>query len=415
MRFLSLLGLLVFGAPVYASANEFAQNGDRRWLAVASSRSEDEAIGIAKAYRFRFASIRVVQASNGWYAVVAGPEGLASLRAKREQMLKSGSIPKDSLFSRGDGYVRQVWAPSKPLFDLEFKFEGGRPVSRKVGDLVLTVSGRITDGMTIPVLRVMQDSRIVFQTEIQESATSSGNAEVRVLRIERLVGDRIIDVTRDPRFQAYLRQDLFQQEHSAALQPELWRQNGFLGGWVAAKALVEQFDEAWSRMTSLYDRNSDWTMTICSVSEQDGKCPKGLERNVDFPTALRHHLEATGYTPALSRPASPPRTPPAVAPSGPRTAALPPTQAAPTPSTLQPVPESGGSTGTGFFASAAGHVVTNAHVVTDCRATRVRPSGGAAVSANIVARDAVNDLALLETEIKPARLGSWQNLPERAR
>lgn len=125
MRFLILLGLLVFGVPFCASANEFAQSGDRRWLAVASTRSEDEAIGIAKAYRFTFPSIRVVQASNGWYAVVAGPEGLASLRAKREQMLKSGSIPKDSLFSRGDGYVRQVWAPSKPLLDLEFKFEGG--------------------------------------------------------------------------------------------------------------------------------------------------------------------------------------------------------------------------------------------------------------------------------------------------
>lgn len=482
--------LLVFGAPVYVSANEFAQNGDRRWLAVASTRTEDEAIGIAKAYRFSFASIRVVQASNGWYAVVAGPEGLASLRAKREQMLKSGSIPKDSLFSRGDGYVRQVWAPSKPLFDLEFKFEGGRPVSRRVGDLVLTVLGRATDGTTIPVLRVLQDSRIVFQTEIQESATPSGNAEVRVLRldpsasepqivfssfsggahcctvtrivtriagqwraidgrtldgdagyspedidgdgafelvsidnsflyrfasyadshaptrIERLVGDRIVDVTRDPRFQAYLRQDLYRQEHWAALQPELWRRNGFLGGWLAAKALVGQFDEAWSRMTGLYERNSDWTMTICSVAEQDGKCPKGLERDVDFPTALRHHLETTGYIPPLGRQVTPPKASTTVAPSAPQTAALPPVQANPPPSSPQPAPERRGSTGTGFFASVSGHVVTNAHVVTDCRAIRIRPSGGAAVSARIVARDAVNDLALLETEVKAAKFAT---------
>lgn len=183
---------------------------------------------------------------------------------------------------------------------------------------------RVMDGMTSPVLSIAQDRRVVFQTAIQESTTTRGNAEVRVARldtsssepqivfssywggahcctvtriltrvggqwralegrtldgdsahelvsihnsflyrfasyagshaptrIERLTGDRIVDATRDPRFQAYLRQDLFRQEHWAALQPELWRQNGFLGGWVGAKALVGQFDEAWSRMSGL--------------------------------------------------------------------------------------------------------------------------------------------------------------------
>ncbi len=301
---LSLLCLLFAWMPVAASANEFAQTGDMRWLALASRQSEDEAIGVARAYRFQFPSIRVVQASNGWFAVVTGPERLASLRARRDQMLKSGSIPRDTLFSRGDGYVRQVWAPSRPRIELEFKFEGGRPVSRQFGDLTLTVSGRaVADGMTIPVLSIAQDRRIIFQTAIQESATTGGNAEIRVARldaassepqivfssfwggahcctvtrivtrvsgqwraidgrtldgdggysledidgdgahelvsvdnsflyrfasyagshaptrIERLVGDRIVDVTRDPRFQAYLRQDLFRQEHWASLQP----------------------------------------------------------------------------------------------------------------------------------------------------------------------------------------------------
>ncbi len=274
-----------------------------------------------------------------------------------------------------------------PGSKLEFKFEGGRPVSRQFGDLTLTVSGRaVADGMTIPVLSIAQDRRVIFQTAIQESATTGGNAEIRVARldaassepqivfssfwggahcctvtrivtrvsgqwraidgrtldgdggygledidgdgahelvsvdnsflyrfasyagshaptrIERLVGDRILDATRDPRFQPYLRQDLFRQEHWASLQPEIWRQNGFLGGWVAAKALVGQFDEAWSRMTGLYERNPDWTMTVCSVAATGGRCPKGFEREVDFPTALRQHLEATGYIAGRARP-----------------------------------------------------------------------------------------------------------------
>ena len=53
------------------------------------------------------------------------------------------------------------------------------------------------------------------------------------------------------------------------------------------------------------------------------------------------------------------------------------------------------STGTGFFVSDAGHVLTNAHVVKGCTSTIVAQPGGKSEFARIVAVDAVNDLALL--------------------
>jgi S1-C subfamily serine protease len=197
-------------------------------------------------------------------------------------------------------------------------------------------------------------------------------------------------MTRDSRFQAYLRQDLFRQEHWAALQPDLWRQNGFLGGWVAAKALVGQFDEAWGRMIGLYDRNADWTMTVCSVSTSGGECPKGLEREVDFPTALRQHLEVREYIPARGRPATPPSASTLPAPSAPQIAAMPPVPAVPVP-TLPPVPVTPKASTGSAFRIANGQFVTNHHVINGCNALNVEGKPGG----RVVASDAIRDLALI--------------------
>jgi S1-C subfamily serine protease len=56
------------------------------------------------------------------------------------------------------------------------------------------------------------------------------------------------------------------------------------------------------------------------------------------------------------------------------------------------------STGTGFYVSERGHLLTNSHVVDACTEISVRQPGHTAMRARLVARDAANDLAVLTTD-----------------
>ncbi|HVE80030.1 MAG TPA: trypsin-like peptidase domain-containing protein [Gemmatimonadaceae bacterium] len=53
------------------------------------------------------------------------------------------------------------------------------------------------------------------------------------------------------------------------------------------------------------------------------------------------------------------------------------------------------SSGSGFYVSRDGHVLTNKHVIRGCGSVRVRPDSGAALDADVVALDSDDDLALL--------------------
>jgi S1-C subfamily serine protease len=64
--------------------------------------------------------------------------------------------------------------------------------------------------------------------------------------------------------------------------------------------------------------------------------------------------------------------------------------------------EKGGSTGTGFFVSSQGHVLTNHHVVDNCNSIAVAVDGSVSTAARVIGRDSKNDLALLATTgLKP--------------
>lgn len=56
------------------------------------------------------------------------------------------------------------------------------------------------------------------------------------------------------------------------------------------------------------------------------------------------------------------------------------------------------STGTGFYVSERGHLLTSHHVVAACTEISVRQPGQTALRARLVARDAANDLAVLTTD-----------------
>jgi len=89
-------------------------------------------------------------------------------------------------------------------------------------------------------------------------------------------------------------------------------------------------------------------------------------------------------------------SPPTAQPLPPPAAVSPP---APVPPVTPKAEEKGISTGTGFFVDAKGNLITNAHVVKDCKVVIVKLTDGKpAHKARVVATDTSNDLALLAVE-----------------
>ncbi|WP_313899354.1 serine protease, partial [Methylobacterium sp. E-065] len=127
-------------------------------------------------------------------------------------------------------------------------------------------------------------------------ASANPPAQIHWLRAGRLE-----DVTRHANFAGYQRQRLAGMEHAASLDPERWHDNNFLGGWVAQSILVGRGEAAWTRMLQLYDRNDEWPYEECTVALPLAKCPDARKRKIDFPSALRRHLNEGGYaTPWLA-------------------------------------------------------------------------------------------------------------------
>ncbi len=111
-----LLAGVLFGAALFgvcADAEDLKQSVGRNWLAMASTKDKDEAIGIARQLRWQAQGVRVVRAVNGYYAVVAGPYRFTDLAAFKKS--KAGkafdNFPSDALLSDGTRYVETIWQP----------------------------------------------------------------------------------------------------------------------------------------------------------------------------------------------------------------------------------------------------------------------------------------------------------------
>jgi S1-C subfamily serine protease len=91
--------------------------------------------------------------------------------------------------------------------------------------------------------------------------------------------------------------------------------------------------------------------------------------------------------------------------AAPQAGATPPAGAAPGPT---PAASRRATTGSGFFISRQGHVLTNAHVVARCSNITVQRAGSAAMPANLVSSDTANDLALLQVTTSPAAIATFR-------
>ena len=151
-------------------AGELALVGTARWVVLASRPDLDAAIGIARYHRWRFPSARVVRATNGWFAVVVGPENASNPRTLRERLTRGGGLPSDFIFSRGDSYVEQVWAPPRPPSGPKATYDGKRDSGLRVGGLaILLGSAKGKDGDRHPVAVGREGGRVAFAMSLDQS------------------------------------------------------------------------------------------------------------------------------------------------------------------------------------------------------------------------------------------------------
>lgn len=125
---------------------------------------------------------------------------------------------------------------------------------------------------------------------------------------------------------------------------------------------------------------------------------------------IKTMLGATGKPAPAPAPASrPPSTgtspsstiqPASVTPRPAPATPAPPAPQATTPSTLS---------GTGFYVTTAGHVLTNDHVVRDCRAIIVRRPGLPFMPGLLIAKDTSVDLALVKTSVTPEAIAEFRS------
>src|SRR5215469_13755187 len=92
-------------------------------------------------------------------------------------------------------------------------------------------------------------------------------------RIAKLTATQIADVTSDPKYRDFLRKVVAGLEKEARRDRKQWHENGFLAGWVAAKSMIGEVDDAWRRMLASYDRKADWPMEECTTGAPMDKCP----------------------------------------------------------------------------------------------------------------------------------------------
>ncbi len=169
-------------------------------------------------------------------------------------------------------------------------------VSADAGGTWRTATGRSLDGGGYAIEDADGDGTLEL-THRDNSflyTFSSYAGSVAPTRIVRLNGRALADVTREPRYQPYLRQEIAGIEH-AAQRYGMQEPNGYLAGWVAAKALVGEVEPAWAEMLRRQDRDPPVKPEKCLVNLPLDKCPPDKLKAIGFAEALRAHLVANGY------------------------------------------------------------------------------------------------------------------------
>jgi hypothetical protein len=96
------------GAPSPA-VGTVGTNSGGEWIQLASRTNLAEAIQVAMNVRASGQSPLVFRYDNGWFVVVIGPFPRGTAASLRDRLIRTASIPDDSLVTTGTHYVEVVW------------------------------------------------------------------------------------------------------------------------------------------------------------------------------------------------------------------------------------------------------------------------------------------------------------------
>ncbi len=113
----------------------------------------------------------------------------------------------------------------------------------------------------------------------------------------RLAGDELVDVSATTPARHVILQDLAALEFQGQLDSNVWRTNGYLAAWVAAKTRLGEGEDAWLTMLENFDRGTEFAQKECLTEAPVDECPAESLRDIPFPQALKRFLELTGYDP----------------------------------------------------------------------------------------------------------------------
>lgn len=182
----AILAVVLASSACETLSGTLELSAKERWLVVASTKDVDTAIGIAAHYPSE--APRVVEAHNGWYAVVMGPYDVRSLRDLRNRKFGIPALPLDALLSRGNNYRDTIWQQVKPP-ELPWQdVSHGKPTILKSGETEFSVAlGHVQKNQTSgPVtLSAKNNSGRLFEFTFVDNGFSFGDTNASIARLDR--------------------------------------------------------------------------------------------------------------------------------------------------------------------------------------------------------------------------------------
>jgi hypothetical protein len=115
--------------------------------------------------------------------------------------------------------------------------------------------------------------------------------------IKKLSGGKLEDVSTEDAYRPRLKQDLAAMEYLAKVDPGLWKSNGFLAGWAAAKMRLGQGEDAWQVVSENARKDSGFGPQECATGQKLEDCPDDNLKTIPILKAMASFLKEEGYGP----------------------------------------------------------------------------------------------------------------------